>query len=284
MLARPGTLAAPLVGFYCGAVMAWQATAPGQPLPERVWLGALGGVLLNAFSNALNQIFDIGIDRINRPERPLPAGRLNRVHAGVFAFICLAEALALGALLSRALLAVFAAAALCTVLYSVPPARFKRHWLPAHVVMAAARGLLIPVAGWAAVAPPLRPDPWAAGAVLFLFVLGAAATKDFADMPGDRANGIRTLPVVFGPAAAARIIAPFLIVPFLLIPALTNNGWLAPQVRALSALALYGAFVAVLMIRGQVRPRQGKGSRAVWVHMYILLMLAQVGFAVCYSI
>jgi 4-hydroxybenzoate polyprenyltransferase len=278
-LTRPFTLLAPLVGFYCGAIMAWQSALPGAEFPPRVWLGAAGGVLLNIFSNAVNQIYDLEIDRINRPERPLPSGRLKVWHAWVVALACLAEALALGALLSRELLLVFAAAALCTWLYSAPPARFKRHWLPAHAVMAAARGLLIPAAGWAAVAPLSHPDPWAAGAVLFLFVLGAAATKDFADMPGDSANGIKTLPVAFGPARAARMIAPFLVIPFLLIPGFTNAGWLDPATRPLTALALYGAFVAVLMIRGQAAP-----SRAAWVHMYLLLMLAQAGFAVCYAL
>jgi 4-hydroxybenzoate polyprenyltransferase len=262
--------------------MAWKSVLPGSVFPRHVWLGAAGAVLLNIFSNALNQIYDLEIDRINRPERPLPAGRLKKIHAAIVAIVCLAEALTLGAFLSRQLLLVFAAAALCTWLYSSPPARLKRHWLPAHLVMAVARGLLIPVAGWAAVAPLHSPDPWAAGAVLFAFILGAAATKDFADMPGDRAGGIRTLPIAFGRNAAARIMAPFLIIPFLFIPGLTSMGWLHPAARPLTALSLYGAFAAILMIRGQARPRLEKESRAAWVHMYILLMLAQVGFAACY--
>jgi 4-hydroxybenzoate polyprenyltransferase len=31
--------------------------------------------VLNAASNALNQIYDLEIDRVNKPLRPLPSGR-----------------------------------------------------------------------------------------------------------------------------------------------------------------------------------------------------------------
>ena len=262
----------------------WLAAAATGAFPAAAWLGAGGGVLLNVFSNALNQIHDIEIDRINKPDRPLPAARMSAVQARLAAVLCLAGALGAAALVSPRLVAVFAAAALCTWLYSAPPARLKRHWLPAHLVMAVARGLLIPVAGWAAVAPLDRPDPWAAGAVLGLFVFGAAGTKDFDDVPGDRAHGIATLPVAFGPAAAARIIAPFLVAPFLLTPALAAAGLLHKATYPLAALAIYGAYVAALMIRQYSGAAPNTQSRTAWVHMYILLMLAQVGFAVCYSL
>ena len=51
-----------------------------------------------------------------------------------------------------------------------------------------------------------------------LFLVGAASTKDFADIEGDRAGGCKTLPILHGPRKAAWIIAPFFVLPWLLMP------------------------------------------------------------------
>ena len=37
--------------------------------------GALMAAVLNAASNAINQIYDLDIDRVNKPKRPLPERR-----------------------------------------------------------------------------------------------------------------------------------------------------------------------------------------------------------------
>ena len=87
---RPFTLVAPALGFASGAV-----TAAGAA-PREAWssdlllypvIGLTMAAVLNAASNALNQIYDLEIDRINKPKRPLPSGRLSiarrvDVHAG----------------------------------------------------------------------------------------------------------------------------------------------------------------------------------------------------------
>ena len=73
--ARPFTLVAPALGFASGAV-----TAAGAAPPE-AWstdlllyplIGLTMAAVLNAASNAINQIYDLQIDRINKPRRPLP--------------------------------------------------------------------------------------------------------------------------------------------------------------------------------------------------------------------
>ena len=61
-------------------------------------------------------------------------------------------------------------------------------------------------------------EPWYIGLVIGLFLLGAASTKDFADIEGDRAGGCRTLPIVYGVKKAAWIISPFFVLPWLLLP------------------------------------------------------------------
>jgi geranylgeranylglycerol-phosphate geranylgeranyltransferase len=86
-LARPFTLIAPSIGFASGAVTAAGAAPPSAwswTLLLYPAIGALMAAVLNAASNALNQIYDLEIDRINKPGRPLTSGRLRMRDAWVF--------------------------------------------------------------------------------------------------------------------------------------------------------------------------------------------------------
>src|SRR5262249_12290857 len=64
---RPFTLVAPALGFVSGAATAIGAAPREHWNPDLVWLpliGALMAAVLNAGNNALNQIYDLEIDRI----------------------------------------------------------------------------------------------------------------------------------------------------------------------------------------------------------------------------
>src|SRR4249920_1532349 len=83
--ARPFTLLPPALGVVSGAVTAWGAHGTRIPLTASLLLPVLWGALmagvLNAASNAINQIYDLDIDRVNKPKRPLPAGTLGLAEA-----------------------------------------------------------------------------------------------------------------------------------------------------------------------------------------------------------
>ena len=78
-LARPFTLVAPALGMFTGSVIALGAS-PAIPLSPwiaaKIALGTLMAAVLNAASNTLNQVTDLEADRINKPDRPIPAGRV----------------------------------------------------------------------------------------------------------------------------------------------------------------------------------------------------------------
>src|SRR6185436_17076351 len=88
-LARPFTLAPPALGVLSGAVTAWgSGHGPRPPLTADLLLpvayGTLMAAVLNAGNNALNQIYDLDIDRVNKPRRPLPSGALSLGDAWAF--------------------------------------------------------------------------------------------------------------------------------------------------------------------------------------------------------
>src|SRR5580765_746680 len=289
---RPFTLVAPALGFLSGA-----ATAYGAALRES-WrweilvypiIGALMAAVLNAASNALNQIYDLEIDRVNKPKRPLTSGRLSMRDAWRFTYAAYAVALALAWLVAPAgrheCFWLVLAATVMTVLYSVPPARTKRLGIWANLTIAIPRGVLLKVAGWSSVKTIVGAEPWYIGAIFGLFLLGASTTKDFADMEGDARGGCRTLPIIYGVRRAAWMISPSFVVPFVMIAVGT---WLriltgTPALLYLLSIVMtgYGLYVCYLMLR---RPEDlaVEENHVSWTHMYRMMFVAQVGFAVSY--
>jgi 4-hydroxybenzoate polyprenyltransferase len=178
-----------------------------------------------------------------------------------------------------------AAAAAITTLYSVPPFRTKRLGIWANVTIAIPRGVLLKVAGWSSVKTAMGFEPWFLGAIFGLFLLGATTTKDFADMDGDRKGGCRTLPIQFGVTRAAWMISPSFALPFLMIPVgawagvLTGNFWLLQALGAV--MTAYGLYVCYLMLR---RPDDlaVEANHVSWAHMYRMMFVAQIGFALAY--
>jgi 4-hydroxybenzoate polyprenyltransferase len=291
-LSRPFTLVAPALGFFSGGLTAIGAA------PRETWggelllfplVGALMAAVLNAASNALNQIYDLEIDRVNKPKRPLPSGRLSLHEAWRFTWVAYAIALGLAWLVApggrHECFWIVVLATAITFLYSAPPFRTKRLGIWANVTIAIPRGVLLKVAGWSSVKTIVGFEPWYIGGIFGLFLLGATSTKDFADMAGDARGGCRTLPIQYGVRRAAWMISPSFVVPFLMIPigswtgVLTGNFWLL-QILGLTMTA-YGIYVCYLMLR---RPEElaVEENHVSWAHMYRMMFVAQVGFALAY--
>jgi chlorophyll/bacteriochlorophyll a synthase len=292
-LARPFTLAPPALGVLSGAVTAWGAGHSRPPvtldlvLPV-VW-GTLMAAVLNAANNALNQIYDLDIDRVNKPKRPLPSGTLTIGEAWGFTVVTAAIAWLLAWLASpdgrRECFWIVVFTTLLCWIYSAPPIWTKRRGFLANITIAIPRGVLLKVAGWSTIKTILGPEPWYIGSIFGLFLLGAASTKDFADIEGDRAGGCRTLPIIHGVKTAAWIIAPFFVLPFFLIPIGVFRGVLTGNPTLLlvlaGALIVYGSYTVYLLVR---RPEElaATENHPSWTHMYRMMMVAQVGFALAY--
>ena len=292
-LARPFTLLPPALGVVSGAVTAWGAGGTKASLTAAlvlpvVW-GALMAAMLNAASNAINQIYDLEIDRVNKPKRPLCTGALTIGQAWGFTIFSFVVAWVLAWLADpigrHECFWIVLFTSVLVWAYSAPPLRTKRHGIWANVTIAIPRGMLLKVAGWSTVKTVMGVEPWFIGAIFGLFLLGAASTKDFADIEGDRKGGCRTLPIEYGVARAAWMIAPFFVLPFALIPIgvwrgiLTGNHVLLMVLGPL--LIAYGCYTVWLLVR---RPEElaATENHPSWTHMYRMMMVAQVGFALAY--
>jgi chlorophyll synthase len=267
----------------------------------KVAIAGLAVACLNGGSNALNQLCDEEIDRVNKPGRPLPSRALSRSAAWAVTASLFGVTVGLAWFVGPPawdspggmpeFFGLLGAVAIAALVYSVPPFRTKRWAWPAQTTIALARGLLLPVCGWSCVACVwTTPEPWLIGLVLFLFLLGASATKDFSDVRGDALAGCRTLPVVLGPVGAGRVIGPFFVVPWLLLALLAwvsigrsrplLHGRLGVIATLGIVLAIVGGRVAVGLLRVRWDPPGHEGNHPSWVWMYRMMMAAWVGMAV----
>jgi 4-hydroxybenzoate polyprenyltransferase len=291
-LARPFTLIAPALGFVSGALTAIGAHPhevwhPGLLVPALI--GCVMAMVFNAGNNALNQIYDLEIDRVNKGKRPLPSKRLTIREAWIFTNVTYVITLVLAWLVApggrHECFWIVLVAMIATYIYSMPPLRTKKRGIWANVTIAIPRGVLLKVAGWSAVKTVVGVEPWYIGMVFGLFLLGASTTKDFADMAGDKLGGCRTLPIVYGVKRAAWMISPSFVLPFLLINVGTAFGILTGHALLLHALGfvmtMYGLYVCYLMLK---RPEDLAidENHVSWAHMYRMMFVAQIGFAVAY--
>lgn len=285
---RPFTLLAPALGMLSGGLTAYGADPPqafSWTVVLNLTLGTLMAAVLNGGSNALNQIYDLDVDRVNKPHRALPSGRISLIEAHYVTWTLFALGLVLAWAVNTSCFLLALSATVLTVLYSVPPARTKARGIWANITIAVPRGVLLKVAGWSTVKTVVAVEPWYIGMVFGVFLLGASSTKDFADIEGDRAGGCRTLPILYGVEKAAWIIAPFFLFPFLLLPlgaslgVLTGNG-VALHVLGVG-LASWGAYVVYLILRdpGALAATENHPS---WTHMYLMMLTLQVGFIAAY--
>jgi geranylgeranylglycerol-phosphate geranylgeranyltransferase len=317
-LARPFTLLPPLLGIVSGAVCAFGSAHNPDParrltlaVAATVALGSLCASLMNAASNAINQIYDLEIDRLNKPNRPLVTGALSLREAWRFSWLFYALALiptwlvvphpydTLSAKFAAPLgyhqtFFIYLAGLLFTFVYSAPVlGRTKVRGMVANFTIAVPRGVLLKVAGWAMVASVGYAEPWYLGAIIGFFLIGASSTKDFADIAGDRAGGCKTLPILHGVRKAAWIISPFFVLPWLLLPLgawlrdpqdpahaiLTGNPVLLTLLGAL--LTAWGIYTVYLLVRDPASLAETENHPS-WRHMYLMMMAVQIGLALAY--
>lgn len=187
-LARPHNAAAATLSVAVGFSMTGAR--------ERPWLALAATAFTAAAGSVINDVYDVDIDRVNRPRRPIPAGAASlRLAVAEYVFFVAAALFVAVFLPDVARVWIFA----WVLLLHFYSSRWKRMFLVGNVVVAAvgASGFLLGAAAGG--------DP-AAGAIpavfTFVFIVGREIVKDTDDIEGDRAAGARTFPVVSGRRAA----------------------------------------------------------------------------------
>ncbi len=157
-------------------------------------LPAVAVVLITAAGNVINDVYDIDIDRINRPDRPIPSGAISPGGAKAYAVALFAGGIALATLTTTLCLLIALANMLILILYA---AWLKRTPGIGNVAVAYLTASIFLFGGAFAGIGGLAQNVSLA-AIAFLATLAREILKDAEDVDGDAAGGARTLPMIVG--------------------------------------------------------------------------------------
>lgn len=232
------------------------AVALGLPWVDVAWRAAFGA-LLNLFVYLVNDCFDVAID-LDAPGRDSERTRFLAQHLPVAQALSVALGVALavvGALHSTGLLV----CAVVNIALIVAYSGWLKHHPVADIASMGAWGVTMAMVGF----PLASTQGWHLAALLGLLSMVTEAVQVVRDEPSDRAAGVRTTAVVFGPRTASRVAK---------VTMLAAAGYAAWTVHPLGAALALGVFVP---LRPERAARSWDALRVLFGLTWLALLVAQ---------
>jgi chlorophyll/bacteriochlorophyll a synthase len=210
-LMKPITWIPLIWGVVCGAASSGGYSWTLDNVLKVAACMLLSGPLMTGYTQTLNDFYDREIDAINEPYRPIPSGIISISQVVTQIIVLLLGGIGVAYFLDRVsghdfpiMTCLTLGGTFIAYIYSAPPLKLKQNgWLGNYALGASYIAL-----------------PWWAGHALFgelnwkiailtliysLAGLGIAVVNDFKSVEGDRALGLKSLPVMFGINTAAWI-------------------------------------------------------------------------------
>ncbi len=198
-----------LIGVYVAGRVASREGFYWEAIDQiRAALAFAAATLITGAGNAINDYFDRKIDRVNRPERPIPSGRVKASDALSLSQALFIIGIALTIYLNVACLLLAGLNALVLALYA---AGLKRRGLVGNIAIGYLVGSTFLFGGLAIqeIWVDALPAVGILAAMAALSTVGRELIKDVEDMRGDRASGLSTFPLQHGTRKAAVAAAIF---------------------------------------------------------------------------
>lgn len=212
LIVRPLNCALFFVGTFVGGILAVGSAAFLWPGNLSLLLSSLAATAVGASGNVINDVYDVEIDRVNRPRRPLPLGLLSTRQAlSLWATLAIGG-MALAALVSVQHALIAAGSVALLVAYS---ARAKSIAVVGNAVVSTVVAVAL-LFGAMSVGSGVPAVP--AAIFAFLTTFGREVIKDIEDWAGDSAHLARSTAVRYGAVAASRLAAFTLMVTVGLTP------------------------------------------------------------------
>lgn len=193
---RPRNMAISFIGVVTGALL----VSTDVDVNAKVITAALSVMFILAGGNALNDYYDVDADRINRPKRPIPSGRVSKKEVRIFSAILFTAGIAAAFFINAycLLLAIINSAVL--VAYAM---HSKNAFLASNIAVSYLSASVF-VYGALSIynTPSFNPIGIGILSVLaassFFMTLSREIVKDIEDLDGDRKTGASTLPIKIG--------------------------------------------------------------------------------------
>lgn len=210
-LMKPITWIPLMWGILCGAASSGNYHWVLEDVLKSATCMLMAGPLLTGYTQILNDYYDREIDAINEPYRPIPSGAISLGQVVIQIWLLLAGGVGLAYVLDRwaghefpTITVLAVVGSFLSYIYSAPPLKLKQNgWLGCYALGAS----YIAIPWWTghALFGDLNPTIIALTLFYSFAGLGIAIVNDFKSVEGDRALGLKSLPVTFGVPTAAWI-------------------------------------------------------------------------------
>ena len=190
--------------FICLATTNNSLTATNLEQMLAVWLACLCG---NVYIVGLNQLYDVEIDRINKPDLPLASEDFTIEQGKTIVTLTGILSLLIASLSGVWLLATVGISLLIGTAYSMPPIRLKQFPFLAAFCILTVRGIVVNLGLFLHYGnkfdarEALNPYVWTLTLFILLFTVAIAIFKDVPDLEGDKKYNINTFTLVIGKPA-----------------------------------------------------------------------------------
>jgi len=256
-LSRAPMSAALFAATYVGSVLAREHTSVESSVAAAtvIALTAAGGFMLN-------DVYDVKRDAINAPDRPIPSGKISPQSAKNAAIVIIAMALVVDLTFTIPAQLLELALVVTIIHYS----RLKRNLaLVANLVTALAcavsfiYGALTAGNAMAGILP---------AALTLGLIFGREIIKDAQDQDGDRLEGIKTLPILIGESAAAKVACIcWGLVLMISMPTISADDFAPWHVLF---ILTFDVFIAATAVKIWRQPSRGAINQGLRLSMYAL--------------
>ena len=183
-----------------------------------IFLGTLLVFLMAGAGDVINDVFDYKIDAVNRPDRPIPSGKISlknaRIYAGILYTISIILSLIISYLINNFL---FFVIIICSAVIIYAYSRFfKAMPLIGNIIVGCMIGFCFIIGGFILLCTT---KDWNIFKVsVYIGLLAAVVNvadeliRDMEDVRGDQLGGARTFPVIYGKKPSSIIAIFFLAV------------------------------------------------------------------------
>jgi geranylgeranylglycerol-phosphate geranylgeranyltransferase len=237
-------------------------------------LGFAVGFFLSASALIFNDIFDLEVDRINAPHRPLPSGRVSPVEAAALGSASALAGLAASWLFSPFLLVL---SLLTWVLGFFYNWKLKAAGIWGNLSVSLSVGMTFLIGG-ISVGEPFHPAAWTFALLVFVFDLAEEIAADAMDVEGDRKRGARSIAILYGRPFALRLAGLLLGLVVLIswVPFLLGERSL-PYLLAIAVIDAAILVFGVQLVRSRDVPSGRKWIRALYLGASLGLVVFLAG-------
>lgn len=225
-----------------------------------------------AAGNVINDYFDYQIDLINKPERPIPSGRISLKNGRNYGYLLFLLGTICGFLISYLtnnwipfIIVLIADVVLYLYAYTL-----KATPLIGNLAVGFMTGFGFVFGGYTLNNPTIISTSIFLGFFAFVMTTARELVKDIEDMEGDKSEGARTLPILYGAKITSVLAFVLIVIDCALCPLLYYYHVFGFYYLIVIAIAvILFLYSAVLIIRNQDRETAGKVSKYLKMGMLI---------------